>query len=117
MSFQNEYENYLSHEGVKGMRWGVRKGKQGIKGLGKTVGTLAKPGVQFIGRNIKEGLRFAGRSFKAGAKTIASASRGEDVKKSIKKNSKSVKKAFNDVKNKPIKNYKTLKKDYKELFN
>lgn len=27
MSFQTEYENFLMHHGVKGMKWGVRKNR------------------------------------------------------------------------------------------
>ena len=55
MSFQKEYEEFLCHYGVRGMRWGVRKYiKSVIKGFGKSVGLTAKAGAKFIKKNVRK---------------------------------------------------------------
>lgn len=63
MSFQKDYENYLMHHGVKGMRWGVRNNRSKIskkrKLRSKSIRTklqtaLNKPHEKIKARLIKE---------------------------------------------------------------
>lgn len=113
MSLQKEYETYLAHHGVKGMKWGIRKA---IKGAGKTIGKVAKPGVKFIGRSIRDVLPYIGRTFKAGGRALREIGKTGEAASFSEISKKKIKKSYNNIKNKSINNYKHLKQDYKDLF-